>query len=442
MPKVLRLPEIAANTTEALLAQWLVEPDVPYSAGDALVTVETEKAAVDVEADADGVLLRVLVPEGEQVAVGTPIAIWGAADEPAAAVEELLASLGVGDGRPAEAAPEPAATETEAAAAPDEAAVASAPAPAPASPERGRIFTSPLARRLAAEAGVDLADIPGTGPHGRIRRRDVDAYVAARAAQPAPPVSAAPDAAAAPSEGRQSTEQPAGAAYTDVPHTRMRQAIARRLTESKQTAPHFYVRGSARVDRLLALRAELNEGGLEQRGAPVKISVNDLVVKAVARAHTMVPALNVEWGEDAVRQYSAVDVSVAITTEHGLVTPVVRGADSMTISELSATTRDLAARAREKRIQPQELEGGSISVSNLGMFGTEEFAAIINPRQAAILAVGAARPEAVVEDGALAVGTVLRVTLAVDHRPVDGAAAAEWMRAFLDLLEHPARILA
>jgi pyruvate dehydrogenase E2 component (dihydrolipoyllysine-residue acetyltransferase) len=439
MPEVLRLPEIAANTTEALLAQWLVEPQVPYAAGDPLVTVETEKAAVDVEADSDGVLLKVLVSEGEQVAVGTPIAIWGAVGEPADAVEALLSSLGVGDApAPDATADSPTNTATEESSTADgDARSESGSAPRDA-PGRRRIFTSPLARRLAAEAGVDIADILGTGPNGRIRRRDVDAYLAATSETPIGTGDASPAVATA-----RSSPQPAGAAYVEIPHTRMRTAIARRLTESKQTAPHFYVRGSARVDRLLALRDEVNSGGLEHDGAPVKVSVNDLVVKAVARAHTLVPALNVQWGAEAVRQFSAVDVSIAIATETGLVTPVVRGVDSLSISQLSAVARDLATRAREKKIQPQELEGGTISVSNLGMFGTEEFAAIINPPQAAILAVGAARPEAVVDDdGALTVGTVLRVTLAVDHRPVDGAAAAAWMRCLLDLLEHPARILA
>jgi pyruvate dehydrogenase E2 component (dihydrolipoamide acetyltransferase) len=226
------------------------------------------------------------------------------------------------------------------------------------------------------------------------------------------------------------------ASYTDVPNTRMRQAIARRLTESKQTAPHFYVRGSARVDRLLALRREVNEDGA------VKVSVNGLLVKAVACAHVRVPGLNVQWAGDAIRHFDGVDVAVAVATEHGIVTPVVRGVDRLSVSEVAVRTRDLAERARDRRLQQHELEGGTITVTNLGMYGTEEFAAIINPPQAAILAVGAARPEAVAKDGEVAVATVLHVTLAVDHRPVDGATAADWMRTFLSLLERPAQILA
>jgi len=231
---------------------------------------------------------------------------------------------------------------------------------------------------------------------------------------------------------------PAGSAsaFTDVPVSRMRAAIARRLTESKQTAPHFYLRGSAQVDRLLALRHELNEG------ATAKVSVNDLVVKAVAKAHLLVPALNVQWNGDSIRTFSSVDIAVAVATDDGLVTPVLRDVASMSVGRLAETTRDLATRARSRKIAPAELEGGSITVTNLGMFGTEEFAAIINPPQAAILAVGAARETPVVVDGALGVGMVMRLTVAVDHRPVDGVAAAQWMQAFLSLLERPLQILA
>jgi len=226
------------------------------------------------------------------------------------------------------------------------------------------------------------------------------------------------------------------AGYRDVPHTKLRRLVAERLTESKTTAPHFYLRATVPVDRLLALRAELNDG------AETRISVNDLVVKAVARAHVVVPELNVTWGPDAVRQYDAVDVAVAVATDNGLVTPVLRSVEEMTITTVARTTRDLAERARAGQLRQHELEGGSISVTNLGMYGTEEFAAIINPPQAAILAVGAAREEPVAVDGALEVATVMRLTLSVDHRPVDGVVGARWMAALTDLLEHPARILA
>jgi pyruvate dehydrogenase E2 component (dihydrolipoamide acetyltransferase) len=262
-------------------------------------------------------------------------------------------------------------------------------------------------------------ELTGTGPNGRIVRRDVEAAQAAQA--PAPP-------------HRSAGDEPG--AWTDIPHTKLRRLVAARLTESKQTAPHFYLRGTARVGRLLALRAELNDGG------QVRVSVNDLVLKAVAHAHLQVPELNVTWGEDTVRSYSSVDVAVAVATDNGLITPVLRSVEQMTVSAVAAAMKDVVARAGAGRLQQHELEGGSISVTNLGMYGTEEFAAIINPPQASILAVGAAREEPVVVDGELHVGQVMHLTLSVDHRPVDGVAAAQWMQVLVDLLEHPARILA
>jgi len=419
----MRMPGVAAGATEAILAAWNVEPGKPFAAGDVVVTVETDKAVVDVEAEADGVLLRVLADAGATVEVGGPIALLGVAGEQVDDVERVLAELGV------EAA-DAQASDAQVAAAPEEAAQAPVAEPAEASapvPSGGRVFASPLARKVAREAGVPLEQLTGTGPGGRIRRRDVEAYLAAR------PAAAAP-AASAPTPARAVVTD--DAEYWDEPNSRMRTAIAARLQESKQTAPHFYVKGSAKVDRLLEMRREINEG------AAVKVSVNDLVVKAVAKAHTLVPGLNVVWTGDAVRHFARVDVAVAVATDNGLVTPVVRGVDRLSVTELAAATQDLVARAKDKRLQQSELEGGSVSVSNLGMFGTEEFSAILNPPQSSILAVGAARQEPVVVDGALAVATVLRMTLSVDHRPVDGATAARWMQVFTDLLEHPARILA
>jgi len=436
MPEILRMPEVAANTPEAVVTSWNVDLHHPYTAGTTLVTVETEKAVVDVEAESDGVLLRLLVDPGANVEVGAPIAVWGTTDDDTATVDALLATLGLPvDGQDGTAAPS------------DPPLTASAAAPAsPAAVATGtRLFSSPLARRLARENGVDLSTVTGSGPGGRICRRDVDRAMASprpdapvpaleqvSGAQPAPTSEPAPASVPDPAAGTAPVTTPT---FTDVPNSRMRQAIARRLTESKQNAPHFYLRGSARVDRLLALRQEINAGG-----GP-KISVNDLVVKAVARAHVAVPALNVEWTGDAIRHHTAVDLAVAVATDTGLVTPVLRRVDGLSLGAVAAATQDLALRARERRLQPAELEGGTITVTNLGMFGTEEFAAIINPPQAAILAVGAARAEPVVADGALAVGTVLRVTLSVDHRPVDGAVAAQWMKVFVELLENPLQIL-
>lgn len=436
MPDILRMPEVAAGALEAILSDWTVGLGASFSAGEAIVTVETDKAVVDVEAENDGVMLRFLAQAGATVEVGVPIAVWGSPFDTEADVDALLASLGI--------APQTAeATGASSSAGLDELEAASAAAgtAAPRLPEAHvtatepvsnghRAFSSPLARKIARERGIDLAAVAGTGPRGRIRRRDLDTLPTA---PPAPP--ATPATPSNPATSVVAAATTVGASYEDLPNSRIRQAIARRLTESKQTAPHFYLRGSARVDGLLALRKQVNEGGT------LKVSVNDLLVKAVARAHVQVPGLNVQWNGDAIRRFNTVDVAVAVATEIGLVTPVVRGVDSMSLSQLVAATQDLIARAKEKKLQQSELEGGSISLTNLGMYGTEEFAAIINPPQAAVLAVGAARQEPVVVDGQLAVGTVLRVTLAVDHRPVDGATAAEWMAVFVALLEHPLEIL-
>jgi pyruvate dehydrogenase E2 component (dihydrolipoamide acetyltransferase) len=413
------MPEIATGTTEAVLSSWSVAENASVSA--------------DVEAETDGVLLRLLVQPGAEVETGAPIALVASPGETVTDVDAALAELGVTAGEPATApSADPRALEVpEASTTPEPSPVDEVPAPVPVPSNghaAGRVFASPLARRLAREAGLSVEDIPGSGPHGRIVRRDVEQ--ARRSTPAAPPmgVAAAPAGAAPTVAG--------AAAYTEVPHTRLRKLVASRLTESKTTAPHFYLRATVQVDRLLALRAEINEG------AETRVSVNDLVVKAVGTAHVLVPSLNVTWTADAVRAYASVDVAVAVATDNGLVTPVVRSVQDLSVTAVSRTVRDLAQRARAGRLQQHELEGGSISVTNLGMYGTEEFAAIINPPQASILAVGAARQEPVVVDGALSIATIMRLTLSVDHRPVDGVAGAEWLRTLVDLLEHPARILA
>jgi pyruvate dehydrogenase E2 component (dihydrolipoamide acetyltransferase) len=414
MASILRMPEVAANAVEAVLQSWPIAENTAYATGDVIATVETEKAVVDVEAEKDGVVLKTLVAEGAEVQVGDPIALIGDPGEKPADLDALLAELGVAAGEPA--------VEPEAVAV----SVASVASAGSGNGSGGRVFSSPLARRLAKEAGLPFETISGTGPNGRIIRRDVEAAIRSRTTAPAP----------RPVEVRKAVESPkAAAAFTDVPHSRIRAAVAARLTESKRTTPHFYLRGSANVGRLLKLRRRLNEG-------PVRISLNDLVLKAAAQAHVLVPAMNVIWTPDAVRSFSSVDISVAIATERGLVTPVLRSAEQLTISSVATTVRDFVERAKAGRLRQDELEGGSFSVTNLGMFGTEEFAAIINPPQSAILAVGAVREEPIVRKGALRVGSVMRVTLSVDHRPIDGAIAAEWMKVFVSLLEDPVRILA
>ena len=423
MAHLLRVPEIAAGTTEAVLAAWPVAENSAYSATDVIATVETDKAVVDIEAENSGIMLRRLVAEGAVVAVGQPIALIGQPGESAENIDEQLRAQGL-------AAPvsSSATSPAEPPATPDAAAPVAAPADpaaAPAAPER--IFISPLARRLARDSGLAPRDIQGTGPNGRILRRDVERAARARTAEESRLPSHAP-AAVRPGTG------PAG--YTDVPHSRVRRAVASRLTESKQTVPHFYLSATIRAGRLVRLRAELNEGGGE-----VRISVNDLLIKAVAHAHQLVPAMNVIWTPDAIRSFATVDIGVAIASSRGLVTPVLRSVDSTGITAISAAVRDLADRAGSGRLQQRELEGGTITVTNLGMFGTEQFAAIINPPQSAILAVGAVRSAPVVRKGKVVAGSVLQATLSVDHRVVDGSTAAEWMRAVTSLIEHPARIL-
>ncbi|THF61055.1 pyruvate dehydrogenase complex dihydrolipoamide acetyltransferase, partial [Pseudothauera nasutitermitis] len=318
-----------------------------------------------------------------------------------------------------------------------EAAAAAAPPAAPArqaSPGRdgARIFASPLARRLALANGLDLAAIGGSGPRGRIVKRDIDTALAAEAR--AEPAAAAPSSASA-VEAVPPTAAEAG--YELVPHTSMRRVIAQRLSESKQQVPHFYLSVDCRLDALLALRQQLN-GALEG----VKLSVNDFVVKAVAAALKRVPAANASWGADGIRRYREIDVAVAVATPGGLITPVLRQAGAKSIGTISAEVKDLAERARQGKLRPDEYQGGGFTLSNLGMYGVDSFAAIINPPQACILAVGAARKRPVVEGDAIVPATVMNCTLSVDHRVVDGAVGAEFLAAFKGLLENPFGLLA
>jgi pyruvate dehydrogenase E2 component (dihydrolipoamide acetyltransferase) len=441
------MPEVAAGAAEAVLAEWLVAERAEFAAADTLATVETDKAMVDVEADDAGVLLTTLVAPGAHVEVGAPIAVLGQPGEVVPDIGAVLADLGVAapagaaaSATPA-AAPAPSVTSAPPATASSAAAAPSAAAPAAAAPAgpggNGRVFASPLARKIARQSGVAVETITGTGPGGRILRRDVEAAVATHAAaQPtaAPPAAAPPAAAPAAAAPAAAAEPPRGG---DIPHSRQRRAIAARLTESQQTVPHFYLRATVRAGRLAALRAEINAG----LGESARVSLNDLVVKAVAAAHQRVPEMNVIWTPDAVRTFATVDIAVAVATGRGLVTPVLRDVTAQTITQVAAHTRDLAARARDGQLRQHELDGGTISVSNLGMYGVEEFAAIINPPHAAILAVGAVRDEPVVEDGAVIPGQVMTVTLSVDHRPVDGVIAARWLAALRELLENPLRVL-
>ncbi|MFI5772729.1 2-oxo acid dehydrogenase subunit E2 [Streptomyces sp. NPDC051658] len=438
MAELFRMPAVAADAATAVLSAWQVAEGASFTKDDALVSIETDKAEVDVAAEQDGVLLKTLYEAGVEIEVGDPIAVLGAVGEQAGDLDTLLAELGVG--APV-AAPKAVRRDV-----PEEPAAASPAAPAPSAspsagePERGgRVFSSPLARRLAREAGLDIEALTGTGPGGRIVRRDVDAAVAARPAPaPAPESAVAPAPVPVPPAATtvpQATAPADTGDHEDIPHSRMRRAIARRLTESKQHTPHFYLRATCAVDELLALRQRINAV------SPVKVSVNDLLIKAVATAHTQVPEMNAVWQPDAVRRFRTVDVSVAIATGTGLVTPVLRGIENLSVSAIATRTRAYAEQARSGGLRPADLEGGSITVSNLGMYGVEEFTAIINPPQAAILAIGAARDEAVVRDGAVIAAKVLGVVLSVDHRPVDGAVAARWLAAFTEAVENPVRLV-
>jgi pyruvate dehydrogenase E2 component (dihydrolipoamide acetyltransferase) len=406
MAKIIKMPEIAANATSAVIAQWAKAEGDTIGAGECLADIETEKAVIEYTADEAGVLGKILAPTGKDIEVGAPIAILFEVGEQDVDIAALLAAAGGAQASPggdAEGAPVQ---------------------PAPAAGDPGeRIFASPLARRIAQERGTSLAEIAGSGPHGRIVRRDVEAAVlqqvptgrqqAPQAAVAAPPASAVP------------------ADFVEIPHTSMRRTIARRLSESKASIPHFYLSADCRMDKLLGLRAEINAS------ATRKISVNDFIVKAVAAAFRAVPDMNAGWTDTALRKYTRADICVAVSTDGGLITPVVRDVGAKTLSGISAEIADLAARARSGELSPDEYQGGTFTVSNLGMFGVREFSAIINPPQAAILAVGATLQQPVVVDGQLVVAQVMKVSLSVDHRAIDGALAAQWLAAFQRYIENP-----
>jgi pyruvate dehydrogenase E2 component (dihydrolipoyllysine-residue acetyltransferase) len=446
MASVVRMPSVLAGATEAAISSWLVAPGDSVGVGDPLAEIETEKAIVEYSAEEAGIVGRLVLAAGEAGEIGTPIAVLVKDGETDADVDAALGgeapAAAPAAGAPAVppvSAPDPAAPAAPAAVSPSAPAGPAARAahrpygsepaagPAPAT----RVFASPIVRRLAREQGIDLAALAGTGPNGRIVRRDLERLAAG---QPQEAAVDRADAPAAPQPAVAATRRPPdpeSAAGTLIPHTPVRRAIARRLTESKATAPHFYMTTECVVDELLALRERINET------APVKISVNDFIVMAVAAAFQDVPEANVTWSDDGLVAYSSVDVSIAVATEGGLVTPVLRGVEAKRLSVIAAEARSLAQRARDRRLLQHELEGGVFSVSNLGMYGTLEFSAIINPPQSGILAVGAAKPQPVVTGGAVTVATVMRCTLSVDHRAIDGALAARWLAAFTTRIENP-----
>ncbi len=422
------MPALSPTMEKGNLAKWHVKVGDVVKSGDVLAEIETDKATMEVEAVDEGAIVEILVAEGT-------------AD---VAVNAVIARI-AGEG--AAPAPKPVAAPVAAIAAPVVAAVA---APAAAIVTNGpRVFASPLARRIAKQKGLDLTAIAGTGPHGRIILRDVENAVpgakpaVAPTAAPAPAASAPAPAKAAftpPDESWLKLYDPS--AYEIVPHDGMRKVIARRLQESKQFVPHFYLSADIELDALLKLRAELNASAPEKNGKPAyKLSVNDLVIKAMALALKAIPDANVSWTENGMVRHKFADVAVAVSIPGGLITPVVKKAETKSLSAISAEVKDLAARAKDRKLKPEEYQGGTTSVSNLGMFGVKQFAAIINPPHATILAVGAGEERVVVKNGAPAVATVMTCTLSTDHRAVDGALGAELMQAFKGFIEKPFSLL-
>ncbi|WP_332684788.1 pyruvate dehydrogenase complex dihydrolipoamide acetyltransferase [Bosea sp. (in: a-proteobacteria)] len=455
MPVNILMPALSPTMEKGNLAKWLKKEGDAIKSGDIIAEIETDKATMEVEAVDEGILAKIVVPEGTaDVAVNEIIGVIAAEGEDAKAVSapakaEAPKAEAPKTEAPKEAAPAPAAkAEAAPASTPQmtaEAGFNSGGQPAPAG---DRPFASPLARRLAKEAGIDLAKVQGSGPHGRIVEKDIEAAKQGGAAKAAPaaPGAAAPKPAAAPLAAGPSDEAVkklfAPGSYEEIPHDGMRKTIARRLTEAKQTIPHFYVTLDCELDALLKLRAELNAAAPEKDGKlAYKLSVNDMVIKALALALRAVPDANVSWTDGAMLKHKHADVGVAVSIPGGLITPIIRDACHKTLSQISNEMKDMAARAKTRKLKPEEYQGGTSAVSNLGMFGVKDFAAVINPPHATILAVGAGEPRAVVKGGQLAVATVMSVTLSTDHRAVDGALGAELLQAFKGYIEKPMAML-
>ncbi|WP_122049532.1 pyruvate dehydrogenase complex dihydrolipoamide acetyltransferase [Asaia bogorensis] len=413
------MPALSPTMTEGTLSRWLKKEGDTVKSGDLIAEIETDKATMEVEAVDEGILGRIVVPEGsEGVKVNSPIAIL---------VEEGEAVPDAVESAPAQkAAPAPeTASQTAVQSAPAQAPAAPAqPQAAPVAASHGtRVFASPLARRIAAQKGIDLAALKGTGPNGRILRRDVEN------AKPAEASATVMAAGSTPAEARR------------VPNSSMRKVIARRLSESKQNVPHFYVSVDIELDALLALRGQLNAASPSEGEGQFKISVNDMMIKAVALALRDCPGLNVQFTEAETLHFPDIDISMAVSIPDGLITPIIRQADRKTLREISEQARDLAKRARDGKLKPEEFQGGTFSISNMGMFGVREFAAIINPPQAGILAIAAGEKRAIVRGDQLAVATVMTATLSVDHRAVDGALGAKWLNALRDIVQNPYRLV-
>jgi pyruvate dehydrogenase E2 component (dihydrolipoamide acetyltransferase) len=450
------MPALSPTMTEGTLARWLKKEGDQVKAGDIIAEIETDKATMEVEAVDEGVLGKILVADGTQgVKVNDTIAVLV---EPGESVGEAPRSGGsAGNESPSQPAIEAVKADGgKVAGAAEQPIEAPKPSPQPQSLNsqplppvanghakgEERIFASPLARRMAQQAGLDLAGIQGSGPAGRIVKSDIEAALnrpkQAPAAQPAP---AAPAPAAAPAPKPAAPAPTVTQPHTPVPNSTIRKVIARRLAESKQTIPHFYVTMDFEIDALLKLRADLNAKSPKEGAGAFKLSVNDLVIKAVATTLRRFPSVNAMWTDEAILQFQDVDISVAVSTPTGLITPIVKQADRKGLSAISNEMKDLAARAKANKLKPEEFQGGGFSISNMGMYGVREFSAIINPPQAGILAVAAGEQRPVVRKGELAVATVMTCTLSVDHRVIDGALAAEFMQALKGVIEDPLSLM-
>lgn len=440
MPINITMPALSPTMEEGNLAKWLVKEGDQVSAGDVIAEIETDKATMEVEAVDEGTVGKILVAEGSQgVKVNELIAVLLEEGEDASSIDTSGAAAPAASA----AEPAPAADTAPATAAP---AVAAPAGPAPVASDGTRLFASPLARRLAKLNSLDLNALKGTGPHGRIVKRDIETALEAGTGKVIPAAEAPKAAAAAPASGP-SADQVLKLfdedSYELVPHDGMRKTIAKRLTESKQTIPHFYVSVDVELDALLALRAQLNGSAAKDKdGKPAyKLSVNDMTIKALALALRDVPDANVSWTDDNMVMHKHADVGVAVSIPGGLITPIIRSAEEKSLSVISNQMKDLGKRAKERKLKPEEYQGGTTAVSNMGMMGVKNFSAVVNPPHATILAVGAGEKRPVVKDGELAVATVMSVTLSTDHRCVDGALGAELLAAFKGYIENPMSML-
>ncbi len=457
MPVNITMPALSPTMEEGNLAKWLVKEGDKVKSGDVIAEIETDKATMEVEAVDEGTVAKIVVPAGtEAVKVNALIAIL------AADGEDVSAAAAGGGAAPAAKKEEAAPAKTASSEGTGSGAAVAADAPASASTNGGgvlvgggsapassgaRTFSSPLARRLAKEAGIDLSAVAGTGPHGRVVKSDIEKAVAGGGAKAAPATAATPAAAAAPAAAKGQSDEAilknfADGSYELVPHDGMRKTIAKRLQESKQTIPHFYVSVDCELDALLALRAQINSSAPEKDGKPVyKLSVNDMVIKALALALRDVPDANVSWTETNMVKHKHSDVGVAVSIPGGLITPIIRSAETKSLSAISNEMKDLGARAKGRKLKPEEYQGGTTAVSNMGMMGVKNFAAVVNPPHATILAVGAGEERVVVKKGQMVVANVMTVTLSTDHRAVDGALGAELLGAFKRYIENPMGML-